>query len=221
MKLVDLGEPDPSALPAPQPPVTASGQLLSEVDPELYKAWRWHISQGFANNNTMFRRVLNAFMYPYWLTVALYVMLVLVGVGLFLLGVYLAIGAGQAVFGIVSGGLGVAALLGFFVMRPLQTLEENLQFITWLGVIYNTYWARLAVSNNTATILDDLRSTTEETISQIKDLQAQHAAFSGRRIQLPLQPPAPAVPPAPPTVLQPTPLAPGPQIPSLAPPAHP
>lgn len=173
-----------AALPAPIPPTTADGKLLSEVDPELYKAWRSHISAGFANNNTMFRRVLNAFLYPYWLTVALYVALVLVGVGLFIVGVWLAIGRGEAMFGIISGGLGVAVLLTFFVARPMQALEENLQFVTWLGVIYNTYWSQLAVANDAGTIKQDLNEITQDTINQIKDLQQRHAELSGRRFKL-------------------------------------
>jgi spermidine/putrescine-binding protein len=185
MSVVALHDENVAALPAPIAPTTADGKLLSEVDPELYKAWRIHISQGFVNNNTMFRRVLNAFLYPYWLTVALYVVLVLVGVGLFLMGVWLAIGRGEAMFGVISGGLGVAALLAFFVARPLQALEENLQFITWLGVIYNTYWSQLAVANDTTTVKQDLKEITQDTISQIKELQGQHALLSGGRFKLP------------------------------------
>ena len=40
-------------------------------------------------------------------------------------------------------GLSAATLLAPFVRNPLRSLEENLQFITWLGVIYNTHWTRL------------------------------------------------------------------------------
>ena len=173
-----------AALPAPSLPLTPDGKLLSEVDPKLYEAWRNHISQGFENNNAMFRRVLNAFLYPYWLTVFLYAVLVVVGVGLFLLGVWLAIGRGEAMFGVISGGLGVGALLAFFIARPLQSLEENLQFITWLGVVYNTYWSQLAVANDTATIKGDLREITQDTINQIKELQQQHAVLSGARVKV-------------------------------------
>jgi hypothetical protein len=88
-------------------------------------------------------------------------------------------------FGVISGGLGVAALLAFFVSRPLQALEENLQFITWLGIIYNTYWSQLAVANDTATVKTDLQEITQDTISQIKELQQHHTALSGARFKLP------------------------------------
>jgi hypothetical protein len=105
--------------------------------------------------------------------------------GLFLLGVWLAIGRGEAMFGVISGGLGVGALLAFFVSRPLQSLEENLQFITWLGIIYNTYWSQLAVANDAETVQRDLKEITQDTIDQIKELQQQHAVLSGGRFKLP------------------------------------
>jgi hypothetical protein len=184
MTISALNDPLVAAIPAPQPPALPDGRLLSEVDPELYAAWRTHISQGFANNNVMFARVLNAFLYPYWLTVALYVTLIIVGIGLFLLGVWLAIGRGEAMFGVVSGGMGVVVLLSFFVSRPLQALEENLQYITWLGVIYNTYWSQLAVANETTTVKQDLKDATGDTIGQIKELLQQHAASNDKRFKL-------------------------------------
>lgn len=172
------------AIPAPKLPSLPDGRLLADVDPELYAAWRAHISQGFTNSNTMFARVLNAFLYPYWLTVVLYGALVLVGVGMFLLGVYLAIGRGETMFGVVSGGLGVAVMLTFFVARPLHALEENLQFITWLGVIYNTYWSQLAVANDTSTVKQDLKDATADTIGQVKELLDRHAVAQGGRFKL-------------------------------------
>lgn len=184
MTISAFNDPMVAAIPAPKPPALPDGRLLADVDPELYAAWRTHISQGFANNNVMFGRVLNAFLLPYWLTVALYVTLIFVGIGLFLLGVWLAIGSGQAMFGVVSGGLGVAVLLSFFVSRPLQSLEENLQYITWLGVIYNTYWSQLAVANDNTTVKQDLKDATQDTIGEIKELLQQHSVSHDKRFKL-------------------------------------
>ena len=48
----------------------------------------------------------------------------------------------------------------YFVSRPLQALEENLQFITWLGIIYNTYWTRIANAQDTTTFQADLQDAT-------------------------------------------------------------
>lgn len=174
-------QPMRSDLPVPHVPTDEAGRPISADSPMLYEAWQKHIIEGFTNNSTMFRRVLNAFLYPYWLTVILYVTLVLVGIGLFVLGVWLAMQDGKEMFGVISGGLGVGALLAFFVARPLQALEENLQFITWLGIIYNTYWSQLFCANDSATVQQDLKDITQDTIARIKELQEKHTALSGAR----------------------------------------
>ena len=52
-------------------------------------------------------------------------------------------GIPKSVAAIAFGGLSVGSFLLFFIRQPLQALEENLEFITWLGVAFNTYWTRL------------------------------------------------------------------------------
>ncbi len=172
---------EPQALPAPVPPVGPGGKPLAELDPELYDAWRKHIERGFENNNRMFDRTLNAYMYPYWLTVSMYVVLFIVGISAFIVAARLSIDSGKEMYTLVFGGIGVAAFLTFFLTRPLQGLEENLQFITWLGMIYNTYWTRLAYMTEQDTVQQDLEDATNESIKKIKDLLDTHAERSGKR----------------------------------------
>ncbi len=173
--------------PMPQSPIP--GKPLSEADPELYAAWRKHIQQGFENNQTMFGRVLDGFMIPYWTTIWMYRALFGVGIGTFvvaaILGLISALGWGNASTAlggsVLFGGLGVVAFLTYFVNRPLQALEENLQFITWLGVIYNTYWTRLAYTSDLATVQQELKIATDDTVAQIKELMDKHTELSGKR----------------------------------------
>ena len=74
-------------------------------------------------------------------------------------------------FALVFGGLSVASFVTFFVSRPLRSLEENLNFITWLGVIYNSYWARIVYALNTETrSKQDLKAITEDFVAQIERL---------------------------------------------------
>lgn len=177
-----------AALPLPVVPVTGAGSDASAgaegaaaVDPEVYEAWRKHIERGFDNNNRMFDRTLNAFMYPYWVTVGMYVVLFVVGISAFIVAARLSFEGGKELYTVLFGGLGVAAFLTFFLTRPLQALEENLQFITWLGIIYNTYWTRLAYMNDQQSVQRDLETATTDTIAKLKDLLATHADRSGKR----------------------------------------
>ncbi len=170
-----------AALPLPVAPTNPSGQPLADADAELYDAWRKHIERGFENNNRMFDRTLNAFMYPYWVTVGMYIVLFVVGISAFVVAARLSFESGKEMYTLLFGGIGAVAFLTFFLTRPLQALEENLQFITWLGIIYNTYWTRLAYMTDQTTVQRDLESATNETIAKIKDLLTTHADRSGKR----------------------------------------
>lgn len=176
------GAPQPAArLPLPLPQPIAPGQSLAEVDPALYAAWRKHMEQGFANNQLMFNNVLNAFMNPYWTTVWMYRVLFGLGIASFLAAVGISIWTGQQGFGIIFGTLSAVAFLSYFWNRPLQALEENLQFITWLGIIYNSYWTRLAYIQKLDSVQQELEAATNDTVAKITMLMDKHSERSGKR----------------------------------------
>mgnify|MGYP005845953297 CR=1 FL=1 len=171
----------PAPAAAPQPPSPKPGVPLAEADTQLYNAWREHIEHGFRNNETMFRRILEAFMNPYWTTVWMYRILFGVGVTAFVVAAAVALIQHNVVTTLIFGGLSVAAFLGYFIGRPLQALEENLQFVTWLGIIYNSYWTALTQTQNPDAYLDDLQKATDEAIARIKELMDRRTVRSGAR----------------------------------------
>jgi hypothetical protein len=83
----------------------------------------------------------------------------------------------------LCGGLSVAAFLGYFISRPLRSLEENLEFITWLGMIYSTYWTRVVAANNPGTTQQDLQAATNDAIAALERMIDKHAEMSGKRPQ--------------------------------------
>jgi len=165
----------------PTQPGAGGARSLKEEDPELYAAWSKHIQQGFANNQVMFSRVLEAFLNPYWTTVWMYRILFGVGIAAFVVAGVLAIFQANVTGAALFGGLSVAAFLAFFVSRPLQALEENLQFITWLGIIYNSYWTRLVQAQDPSTFEAIIQDATADAIGQIKVLQERHTERSTNR----------------------------------------
>ncbi len=180
-------------LPQLAPERMADGRLLSDAEPKLYAAWRQHIEQGFQNNQTMFSRILSGFMNPYWITVTMYTLLFAVGLIAFVVAIILglratsnsaaAANATATILGTTAifGGISVVAFLTYFLNRPLQALEENLQFITWLGIIYNTYWTRLAYIQKQETVQAELESATNDAITKITALMNKHTELSGKR----------------------------------------
>lgn len=180
-----VAEPSGPAAPLPQArmpqPPSPTSEPLAKADPELYKAWRHHIEHGFTNNQTMFSRILEAFMHPYWTTIWMYRILFGVGVAAFLFAAGLSAFAGKEGYALVFGTVGVVTMLSYFFNRPLQALEENLQFITWLGVIYNTYWTRLVYTQDLATFQQEAEKITNDTIAKIKELMDKHTERSSQR----------------------------------------
>lgn len=150
-------------------------------DPELYKSWRDHVIAGFKQNEEMFRQVLQAFMRPYYTTVWMYRILCGLGIFSFLVAAGMSAWTNDSRFGIIFGGLGLAAFLSYFISRPLQALEENLQFITWLGIVYNTHWTRLASMLDHSTIQQDLQEATRDATKEIEKILDKHEKLSGKR----------------------------------------
>ena len=153
------------------------------IDKDLLLAWKDYMKKGFQQNNMMFSRVLRAFMVPYWLTVAM-------NVALFLFGwapsawrriLRPSQNSNSAIF----GGLSAATFLTFFISRPLRSLEQNVILITWLGVIYNTYWSQLMNITNPATVQQDLDSITKAAVKDLRALATAQGKLNSQRPDLP------------------------------------
>jgi hypothetical protein len=180
--------PDQPALPRAEPP-GAIGYLpvpivdpqVREADPQLYEYWREHVREGFERNHEMFRRILEGFMRPYRTTIWMYRILFAVGVLLFVAAAVLYAVTRDILAAGLFSGLGVLAFLRFFIGLPLQALEQNLKFITWLGIIYNTYWTRLVWTFNQRTAQRDIKNATDDAIAEINRLIDKHAKLSKRR----------------------------------------
>jgi hypothetical protein len=150
---------------------------------ELYGNWVEYVSQGYAKNDRVFQRILGAFTRDHNITVAMYVILFLVGVSLFVVAAILAVTEDNVAFKAVAlfGGLGVVAFLRYFISRSVQSIEENLEFITWLGLIYNTYWTRLAWTFEETESQKIVKETTEIAIEQLEQMIDKHAVARGKR----------------------------------------
>jgi hypothetical protein len=170
------------------------GSTPGAVDPRVLdvrirvlEAWAAHMEQGLENNARMFDELRKAFIRPYYITIAMYVLLFLVGIGLFGTSAFLSVRAGSSVSALLFGGLGVVTFLTFFISRPLSALEENLFQITRLGVIYNTYWTRLLYMQDSKTIQNDLEAATKEAITEIDRLTDKSTDLSQKRSRLALR----------------------------------
>ncbi len=162
---------DKLPLPVGQGPVPA----------ELRQAWTDYMKNGFKQNEKMFKQTLDAFMRPYNYTVRMYVALFVVGVLFFVVAAYLGLSGGQSVAAVAFGGLGVVSFVVFFIRQPVQALEENLEFISWLSVAFNTYWTRLMYMQDQKTIQSDVKAATDDYCAMIERIIDKHAEMRGKR----------------------------------------
>jgi len=173
-KLAMPGMSNSSKLPLPS---TSAGA----VPPELQAAWTQYMVGGFKQNEQMFQRTLEAFMKPYRLTVWLYAILFAVGIALFIVAAAVGLGKGDSVVAIAFAGLSVATFLAFFLRQPLHALEENLEFITWLGVAFNTYWTRLMYMSDPKSAQAELKAAEDDFRTSVEKLITRHAELRGKR----------------------------------------
>jgi hypothetical protein len=177
---------DPRFAQPYSPAPAASGELaaLKAQHPDLYQAYVQHVKEGYENNGRIFDDVRRAFLRSHNSTVAMYWILFAVGVGAVVAGIVLAVLQGEVVAGAVFAGLGVAAFIGYFITRSVQSVEENLIYITWLGVIYNSYWTHLAWATQRDTAQTELDKATTDALRELSDLVDRHARSTRGRPKL-------------------------------------
>jgi hypothetical protein len=168
----------------PYSPATAPTKELAKLKdqyPDLYEAYVKHVKEGYENNGRIFDDVRRAFMRSHNSTVAMYWILFAVGVSAVVAGIVLAVIRKEVVAGAVFAGLGAASFIGYFITRSIQSVEENLVYITWLGVIYNSYWTHLAWATQRDTAQAELDKATTDALQQLAALVDRHAeSLKGR-----------------------------------------
>lgn len=160
------------------PPI---GATFIDVPTEIRKAWIDYMVHGFKNNEEMFKRTLEAFMKPYHLTIWMYGVLFAIGIMLFVVAAMIGLRDSKSAVAIAFAGLGAGAFLSFFIRQPVQALEENLEFITWLGVAFNTYWTRLMYIQDPKLVQQELKAADEDYRKTIELLITKHAELRGKR----------------------------------------
>lgn len=144
--------------------------------PQIYDAWVKDLAAGYTNKQVVFEKILNAFMWGHYSSLLMNWILFGVGIGFFIMAAIMGTGETANNTGaLIFGGLSVTTFLTYFISRPTQAIEENLQFITWLGILYNSYWTHLAWASSEESAQEDIKTASAEAIGYLKELIAAHA----------------------------------------------
>jgi len=162
-------------------PVILVPEGYDKEHPELYAAYVEHVKSGYRNNDAVFNRIMQAFMRGHYSSLIMNWLLFIIGIGFFVATGISAFSDAPVSATLVFGGLGTVTFISYFLTRPTQAVEENLHFIAWLGMIYNTYWTHLMWVVDQATAQEQLDEATREAIERLKELMDRHAQASGDR----------------------------------------
>ena len=181
----ELEQNQPLVAFSPVPEDTQELRDLKQDHPELYKAYVDNVVEGYANNRRVFISVMRAFLISHYSTVVMYWILFFVGVAAVTAAILVGL-MGQQTFALSAAfiGVGAASFVAYFIGRSSQSVEENLVYITWLGLIYNSYWTHISWATKQATAQAELDKATNDALTQIKELLERHASSSSKRFKL-------------------------------------
>src|SRR5712691_9253315 len=119
----------------------------------------------------------------YLLLLVMYCTLFLVGIataiGAIIKG-FLATNAVEVLPSLLFAGLSAVSFFTLFLIRPLESLERNTIFSSWVVAALNTYWTQLLYFEDPKTIHADLKSATDELVNTLSTLSDKQAAASGK-----------------------------------------
>lgn len=138
--------------------------------PELYAGWMKHVLAAYDYNDQVFRRILDAFLQSHRATLIMYWIVFGVGIASFLVAIVMGITQQNLSLTALFGGLSALSFVTYFIGRPTQSVEQNLQYVTWLGIIYNTYWTQIFWATDPNTASATLEKATADALAQLKEL---------------------------------------------------
>lgn len=77
-------------------------------------------------------------------------------------------------------GLSAGSFVTLFLIRPLESLERDSIYGTWMTVALNTYWTRLMYFHDQTTIDRDLKAATDDLVAELSTLADKHATAIGK-----------------------------------------
>jgi len=115
----------------------------------------------------------------YWTLYGMYCLLFLVGVVTAVFAIikgFTARSATDTYSSLIFAGLSAGSFFALFITRPLESLERNSIFSSWLITIINTYWTKYGYFNDPSTVYEDLKKATDDVTKELSQLADKRAS---------------------------------------------
>jgi hypothetical protein len=163
--------------------------IRKDIRPESYleqlnSEWVNYMAVGFNHMQKMFEQTTSAHMRSYRLTVIMYAILFCMSLMLMVVAIVLGITTDKTSLSVAFGALSLASFLGFFLLHPVYAVEDNLRFVSWLGVAFNNYWTRLMHLSNKDKIQDDLKAAADDYEAAVSRLNGLRGGLRKKKMEV-------------------------------------
>ena len=86
----------------------------------------------------------------------------------------------EAIPSLIFAGLSTASFFTLFITRPLESLERNTFFSSWIVAIMDNYWTRLMYFQNPQTIDANLKDSISDLVGEMSNLADKYATAIGK-----------------------------------------
>jgi len=148
-----------------------------KVDPEVKRAWVEATVKGLDGSPLLFDKILKEFTTPFNLSVGMNVAVFVLGAVVFSVMTAYSLTKNQPYLSAVFGGMDMITVLTFFLRDPIKRLEHDVGFITWVGLVYNSYWIGVTSATNPETFQKDLKEITDNATDSLGKLLDKEKEF--------------------------------------------
>lgn len=156
---------------------------VSPESKEVLSKLRQFALQVIDENKMSLRNSSHSIRRSYWTLYLMYCTMFTVGITTAIVAIikgFTASSATDTYSTLIFAGLSAGSFFTLFITRPLESLERNSIFSSWLIAITNTYWTEYAYFDDPGKAYDDLKKATDDLTKELSDLADKHATAIGK-----------------------------------------
>jgi hypothetical protein len=175
---VTLGKKEPhTMLPAPKFDLSSAEMTQTLANLKRFAA------QVIDQNNRNLHNSSRSIRRSYWTLYVMYCAMFTLGIATAIVAIIkgiLAMNLADTYSTLIFAGLSAGSFFTLFINRPLESLERNALYSSWLIAITNTYWTKLGYFNDQTMVYDDLKKATNDLTKELSTLADKHATAIGK-----------------------------------------
>jgi|SRR5579871_543564 len=150
---------------------------------EMIEKLRQFASNVIDENKNSLRNSSRSIRRSYWTLYLMYCAMFTVGIATAIVTIikgFLATNPTDIYSTLIFAGLSASSFFTLFITRPLESLERNSIYSSWLIAVTNTYWTEYAYFDDPESAYDDLKKATDDLTKELSTLADKHATAIGK-----------------------------------------